>query len=113
MSVEERMLEEELRRFAEQRFRIAAMLGQSSAGAERVADGFRWFVVHHRSIGKLLQPVRDPVDQIVTGRPKRGRAHVERRVSTCDLDVLCRHHRNPSKISDSRLRPPLTRLNAR
>ena len=65
MSIEQGMLEEQVRGLVEQRFRVAATFGQTPRGAERLAHNRRRFVVRDGSIGELLQPVGDPVDQIV------------------------------------------------
>ena len=55
----------------------------------------------------------NPIDEIVTGGTESRRAHVERGSAACELEIFRRHQRSPSNRSDSRLRPPFTRLNAR
>ena len=115
MAVEQRVLEEQLRGFVEQR--AARRCRPPAVRGPRSARGGRRPATRRASPGR---PAAAPASRRSGPRGRWpaarnvGGAHVERsRAASERFDVLRRHHRSPSNRSDSRARPPFTRLNAR
>ena len=114
MPVEERMLEQQLGRIAQERPRFNAVFREAAAGLQRVADSGRRLGGSETLLRQCREKVGDLIDETMTELPELAGRHVQR-CRSC-LRRACFGfgiHRSPSNKSDSRCRPPFTRLNTR
>jgi hypothetical protein len=78
MTVEERMVEQQLCRRFKQRAGFGASFWQRTLELERVANGRRRFIVCHRPARHRLQKLRKMVNESMPDSAERRRVHRER-----------------------------------
>ena len=117
MPVEERVAEQEPRRFFEQRPRVRARLWERPTEAERVAHRGGRLVAVDRAAGNRFESLRDLVHEPMAERPECRRVHLERRAPgepTVVAWFLCRwafaHFAFPGLIAAGPLHTVLLRL---
>ena len=114
VSVEQRVIEQQLCRPFQQRSRVRPRFRERAREIERVAHRRRRFVAGHRTARQRFEELRDLIDEPMSQRAKRRGVHRERRMPdgiaihaglvAADLPHLL----IPSKRSVSRARPPFT-----
>ena len=78
MTVEERMIEQQLRHRFKQRAGLGASFRQRTLEVERVANGRRRFVVCHGAARHRFEKLRKLVDESMPDSAERRRVHRER-----------------------------------
>ena len=95
---------------------IDALLRQRALGIEERTDLRRPLPCGHRTGRQSIEQISDPVDQIVPEGAELVAGQIDRHITILTQPTVVHGlslQRSPSKMSCSRLRPPLTRLKTR